>query len=158
MPRLVYLFGVALVLVTGAFLLTDALLGERPLDLRARCEKMLAMQLRVHHGTWAVDRAIAGTDDQKPTPANVRDALHLAAEQRQIVREANKVIRMLEAEGSAVAFLEVFMQVRDDMEVARHRLNGTDVGRVTQAIEQDIIDTLKEMIAALTKPKRELLA
>ena len=62
---------------------------------------------------------------------------------------------MLEAEGSAVAFPEVFQQVREDMKHVQRRLEVTDVGAVTQAIEKDIIDTLKEMIEALKKARKE---
>src|SRR5262249_32529559 len=67
-----------------------------------------------------------------------------------------KAIEMLEAEGSAVAFPEVFKQVREDMKHVQRRLGVIDTGVVTQAIEKDIIDTLKEMIEALKKARQEL--
>ena len=70
--------------------------------------------------------------------------------------EARKAIEILEAEGSAVAFPEVFQQVRDDMIHVQRRLGVSDVGAVTQTIEQDIIDSLKEMIEALKKAKQDL--
>jgi len=72
------------------------------------------------------------------------------------VLEASKAIEMLEAEGSAVAFPEVFQQIREDMKHVQRRLDITDVGQVTQAIEKDIIDTLKEMIDALKKAQEEI--
>jgi len=62
---------------------------------------------------------------------------------------------MLEAEGTAVAFPEVFQQVREDMKIVQRRLELADVAPVTQAIEQDIIDTLKEMVDALKKARQE---
>ena len=46
-----------------------------------------------------------------------------------------KAIEMLEAEGSAVAFPEVFKQVREDMKIVANRLENADVGTVTVAIE-----------------------
>jgi hypothetical protein len=64
-------------------------------------------------------------------------------------------IRLIEEEGSAIAFAEVFKQVRNDMDKVAKRLNGADVGAVTQTIEKDIIDTLTEMIAALKKARQE---
>jgi hypothetical protein len=65
---------------------------------------------------------------------------------------------LLEAEGSGSAFPESFQQVREDMKHVARRLASTpvDPGKVTQAIEQDIIDTLKEMIKALEQAKKEL--
>src|SRR5262249_31495037 len=73
----------------------------------------------------------------------------------EIVREANKATALLQEEGSAVAFPEVFTQVRDDMQHAARRLGKADVGPVTQTIEQDIIATLKEMIEALKKAAQQ---
>ncbi|MCC6421674.1 MAG: hypothetical protein IT429_25935 [Gemmataceae bacterium] len=125
-------------------------------ELKARCEKMLAMQIQVYNGTKAVARSIEGNADKKATRANIQDSLGLSDEEKKIVLEASKAIEMLEAEGSAVAFHEVFTQVREDMKQVQRRLGTTDVGKVTQAVEQDIIDTLQEMIKALEKAKKEM--
>jgi hypothetical protein len=125
-------------------------------DLKRACEKMLAMQIQVYNGTKAVARAIDANNDKKPTRANIQDSLGLSDNEKKIVIEADKAIQMLEAEGSAVAFHEVFTQVRDDMKNVERRLGAVDVGKVTQAVEQDIIDTLNEMIKALEKAKQEL--
>ena len=62
---------------------------------------------------------------------------------------------MLEAEGSAVAFPEVFQQVREDMKHVQRRLEIADVADVTQAVEKDIIESLKEMIEALKKAQQQ---
>jgi len=130
---------------------------ERLLEaLKSRCEKMLAMQLRVLDGTVAVARAIDNYPDKKAKRENLQDSLNLSDEEKKIVHEATKAIEMLEAEGSAVAFPEVFHQVRDDMKNVERRLGAVDVGKVTQAVEQDICDTLKEMIKALEQAKKEL--
>jgi len=117
---------------------------------------MLAMQIQVYNGTKAVARAIEGNNDKKPTRANTQDAIALSDEEKKIVFEASKAIEMLEAEGSAVAFHEVFQQVREDMKHVERRLGATDAGKVTQNIEEDIIDTLQEMIKALEKAKQDL--
>jgi hypothetical protein len=117
--------------------------------LQARCEKMLIMQKQVLVGTIDTDVAIKKTDDKKATAPLQREALKLADKEREIVQEANKCIDILEAEGSAVAFPEVFQQIRQDMMHVQKRLELTDVADVTQGIERDIIDTLQEMIKAL---------
>jgi hypothetical protein len=124
--------------------------------LQARCEKMLAMQMQVLAGTEATEKSILGNPDQKPKHENKQESLRLSDLEKDIVVEANKAIEMLEAEGSAVAFPEVFMQVREDMKHVQRRLEVTDVGAVTQTIERDIIETLKEMIEALKKARQEL--
>jgi hypothetical protein len=125
-------------------------------NLQARCEKMLAMQINVQEGTSRVAKEIDRTEDKKATRDQQQDSLRLSDKEKDIVTEATKAIEMLEAEGSAVAFPEVFQQVREDMKNVQGRLSVVDVGKVTQGTEQDIIDTLKEMIEALKKARQDL--
>jgi hypothetical protein len=79
----------------------------------------------------------------------------LSDEEDNIVMEASTAIRLIEEEGSAVAFAEVFKQVRGDMITVSGNLRKTDVGPVTVTIENDIIETLKEMIEALKKARQD---
>jgi len=124
--------------------------------LQARCEKMLAMQIQVLAGTETVFAKIQSHKDKLADNFDKRDSLKLSDDEKEIVVEATKAVEMLEAEGSAVAFPEVFKQIREDMKHVQRRLNIVDTGAVTQAIEKDIIDTLKEMIEALKKKREEM--
>lgn len=124
--------------------------------LEARCRRMLDMQVAVLHGTEQVHKAIEAQPDKKPARENQQASLKLSDDEKDIVLEASKAIEMLESEGSAVAFPEVFQQIREDMKHVQRRLGVVDAGTVTQAIERDIIDTLKEMIEALKKARQEL--
>ena len=123
--------------------------------LQQRCERMLAMQIEVRDGTVATDKATQNNADKKPSRTEVQRSLGLADREDEIVREATKAIALLQAEGSAVAFPEVFIQVRGDMEDVAGRLRKTDTAQMTQTIEQDIIDSLKEMIEALKKAQKD---
>jgi hypothetical protein len=123
--------------------------------LQARCERMLAMQIEVYEGTIRVDKAIAQNPDKKASRSEEQSALQLSDREQEIVREANKAIQLLQDEGTAVAFPEVFTQVRDDTQQVARRLGKADVASVTQTIEQDIIATLKEMIEALKKAAQQ---
>jgi hypothetical protein len=116
---------------------------------------MLMMQQQVLVGTEDLDKVIARNADKKPTAINKREALKLSDQEKDIVLEANKCIDILEAEGSAVAFPEVFQQIRQDMIHVQKRLELADPHVVTQGIERDIIDTLKEMIDALKKARQD---
>jgi hypothetical protein len=122
--------------------------------LQQRCQMMLAIQIEVQEGTVRLGKAIAQNEDHHAGRSEEQRALQLSDRERQIVREAKKALELLETEGSAVAFPEVFSQVRDDAENVSRRLGKADVGSVTQGIEQDIIDTLKEMIEALKKAQQ----
>jgi len=124
-------------------------------QLQGRCEKMLAMQIAVKDGTVALDKIIMGNPDKKSSRAEDQKALELSDKEDEISKEANKALTLIEAEGSAVAFAEVFKQVLGDMNTTAGRLRRADVGEVTVAIENDIIDALKEMVAALKKARKD---
>ena len=121
--------------------------------LQARCEKMLIMQLEVLAGTEDLDKVVQKNADKKPTQADKLASLKLSDKEKLIVQEADKCIDILESEGTAVAFPEVFQQIRADMKHVQKRLEVTDVGDVTIGIEKDIVATLTEMIDALTKAR-----
>jgi RNA binding exosome subunit len=119
--------------------------------LEQRCRRMLALQIGVRDDTVALDKVITSNPDGKATRADQQASLVLSDREEEIVKEARAGLRLLEEEGSAVAFAEVFAQVKGDMELVAARLRKTDTGVVTVTIEDQIIDTLKEMIEALKK-------
>src|SRR5262245_22796033 len=123
----------------------------RPSGFADRCQKILDLQIAVHEGTRSLHKVIQDTPDKKPRPEDQQAALKLVASQEDIILEATKAIDMLEAEKVAVTLLEVFREVRKDMERVQRRLKMSDVGMDTQAVEQEIIDALKEMNSALKK-------
>jgi hypothetical protein len=124
--------------------------------LQARCEKMLMMQIQVLAGTEELDKLIlTKRPDKLPTRQDKNESNGLADKEKDIVQEANKCIDILKSEGTAVAFPEVFQQIRDDMLHVQKRLELTDVGGLTQDIEKDIVATLKEMIDALKKARED---
>ena len=123
--------------------------------LQARCEKMYIMQLEVLAGTEELDKLVKANADKQPTQANKRDSLKLSDKEKDIVKEADKCIDILQSEGTAVAFPGVLQQLRADMKHVQNRLGISDTGVVTQDIERDIIASLKDMIDALKKAREE---
>jgi hypothetical protein len=126
--------------------------AEQPLDtLLSRCQKMLDRQIAVYNGTRGLYKVIQGTADKQPRPEDQQTSLKLSDNEKANVAEATNAINMLEAEESAVAFVEALRELREDMKRVQQRLEISDVGIATQAIEQDIIDTLTDLITALKK-------
>ncbi len=123
--------------------------------LEARCRKMLAMQIAVRDDTVALDKVIKDNPNGQATRADQQASNVLSDREEEIVKEARAGLALLEAEGSAVAFAEVFAQVKGDMETVAIHLRKTDTGVVTVTIEDQIIDTLKEMIEALKKAQSD---
>lgn len=120
-------------------------------NLQGRCERMLAMQIEVYEGTKRVDAVVKTYPDQKPTRAEEQRSQQLSTREGEIVREANAALRLLESEGSAVAFAMVMESVRDDMVAIERRLDKYVTNESTQHMEEDVITALKDMIEALKK-------
>jgi hypothetical protein len=64
-------------------------------------------------------------------------------------------LRLLESEGSAVAFAAMMESVRDDMVSIERRLDKYVTNESTQQREEDVIQALKDMIEALKKQIQE---
>lgn len=116
-------------------------------DFEGRCQRMLAMQITVHNNTKNLHRTIARTD--KLRPLDRQAARKIAESMKDIIREVTRMIDVLEAEGTAVAFPEVFQLLRQDMRRAQRRLENGQIGPATLSIELENIDTLREIVQAL---------
>lgn len=120
--------------------------------LEARFRKMLLLQLAVYEGTKRLDKV--------PKPQRTHnheiEASRLSNKETEIVVEADKALLLLREDGTAVAFPEALLQIREDMQQVVHRLAQAKVGKITQGIEEDIIAALEEMIEALKKAQKDL--
>lgn len=115
--------------------------------LEARFTKMLQMQREVYEGTVRLDKVPEGERNHNHEIESGR----LSVKEGEIVLETDKALALLREDGTAVAFPEAIQQIRVDMEQVVQRLGQFKVNDITQAIEQDIIASLEEMLAALKK-------
>lgn len=115
--------------------------------LEARFQRMLAQQIAIYNDTVQINKV----------PAAERVSRHelksqeLAIQENELVLDATKALALLEEEGTGVAFPEAVEQMRYDMRSIAERLQRVDVGLLTQTMETDVIDGIKEMIEALQK-------
>jgi hypothetical protein len=119
--------------------------------LEARFRKMLDAQIQVYEGTQRLDKVAEADRDRD----DLIEAGRLSRKQGEIAVEADKALAVLQEEGSAVAFPEAVIEIRDDMITVRDRLAEAKTGELTQSIEQDIIAALEEMITALEKAQQD---
>jgi hypothetical protein len=119
--------------------------------LEARFRKMLEMQLRVYETTMRVDKI---SENHRNRIIDI-EAGKLSSQEKRIVVEADRCLNLLREEGSSVAFPESVQQMREDMQFVADRLAKSDVGRLTQGIEEDIIEALEEMLEALEKAQAD---
>ncbi len=120
--------------------------------LESRFRRMLESQVRIYEETVRLDNV----PDERREPRVPVAAGRLATEERKLVVEAERALQLLLEEGSSLAFPETVSQMRDDMQQVAQRLDAAQVGALTQAIEQDIIAALEEMIEALQTAQQEL--
>jgi hypothetical protein len=120
--------------------------------LEARFRKMLDAQVQVYEGTVRVDQV---PKEQRDRDDEI-EAGRLSRAEAAIVIEADKCLSLLREEGSAVAFPEAVVEMRDDMQQVVDRLAEANVGSLTQSVETDIMTALEEMIAALKKAQKDM--
>lgn len=120
--------------------------------LEARLRKMLEMQNAVY------DETIKLAESASRVPAHELEiaCASQARQEDQIIGEADRALTLMREDGSSVAFPEALEQARDDMRSVARRLRDAKTDEVTQGLEQDIIATLEETLAALQKALKEL--
>ena len=124
-------------------------------DLERRIAKMLLMQTEVYEVTKRIDSTIK-KNDGKTEVADRQKATVEAEKEGNIAVEAEKALRLLEGEGTAIVFAGVLGEAKKDMESVKKQLDQTNVGPDTQLVEEQIIAQLKRMLEALKKAKQDL--
>lgn len=120
------------------------------LDVRLR--KMLDIERAIHAGTVRLDKI----PTSQRTHAEEIEAARLANDQSRVIVEADKALTLLREDGSAVALPEALAQAQADMRQVAARLGRAQADAITQAIEEDILTALEEMLAVLQKALDEL--
>ena len=124
-------------------------------NLEARCGLMLSLQIEVYEATKAIDGVVLKNNGAKSN-SEIQKSQEQADKELKIVGVADAALKLLESEGSAVAFARVLEEVRVDMAAIQRRLNDTYVGKDTQGIEENVIAMLKEMVQALKKAQEDI--
>jgi hypothetical protein len=113
---------------------------------------MREIQQRIYETTLSLDKI---PRDKWNRQMDIR-AGQLAFDEKKLVVEADRAYTLLVEEGSSIAFPETVDQMREDMAQVADRLAASDVGRITQGVEEEIIQTLDELIEALQKAQQDL--
>ena len=79
----------------------------------------------------------------------------LSTEQLKVAMEGQRAMLLLKDEGSSQAFPEALEQVIRDSQMVVTRLGSADVSKNTQAIEDEIIGALDEMIQSLQEVQKK---
>jgi hypothetical protein len=121
-------------------------------EVRRRLEELRDGQREVNLATLELRRAMAIQDPWRNAPSDVAKVKPLA-KQHALRHAAKALIARLEAEGTAVTFVEVLQQLRQDMTEVAARLEKMDLGADTRTLQDEIVATLEEMLEAVTKTR-----
>ena len=125
---------------------------ERSLaSLETRLRRMLEMQNKVLEETLRLQEI---TGEQASRQIEIR-ASNLAGQERKILDEGRRAFLLLREEGSSTAFPEAMEQVNTDIGNVAERLAKADIGKLTTTVEQEIVSSLEEMVAALAQVQKE---
>lgn len=125
---------------------------ERSLaSLETRLRRMLEMQNKVLEETLRLQEI---TGEQASRQIEIR-AGNLAGQERKILDEGRRAFLLLREEGSSTAFPEAMEQVNTDIGNVAERLAKADIGKLTTTVEQEIVSSLEEMVAALVQVQKD---
>ena len=125
---------------------------ERSLvDVETRLRKMLDLQRSVREQTEKLGNL---TGDLKDRSLEIQ-ANKLSIEQTKVVMEGQRALLLLQDEGSSTAFPEALEQVNADAQAVSKKLSEANVSPSTQAIEDEIIGALEEMLDSLKQVQKK---
>jgi len=121
-------------------------------SLEARFQRMLAQQTQIYDETV----------DLNETPvAQWLDTMfarsrEVAQQQAELQIECNQTLGLLQEDGTSVAIVLSVEDIAQDMQTISGRLRESKVGRLTQSLQTDIIEALKELIEATQKEMQDM--
>lgn len=121
-------------------------------DLQARLRKMLAEEYKIERET----KQLSKVKESNRNSTHSQRSIRLSRRQSAVSLEAEKALLVLREEGSSVAFPEAVRALNEDMLNVADRLQKILLDDLTLAMEDDIIQSLKEMIDALQQEMDEL--
>jgi len=124
--------------------------------LDARLRKMLQLEKAIRSQTEQLEKQQTQPETENSSPRQIQIlASRLSVDQSKVIEDADAALVLLQDDGTAQAMKESLEQTRFDMQEVEERLRRADVGTTTQNIENTIIESLQEMIDAVTQAKKD---
>ena len=120
-------------------------------DLQRRFRAMHTEQQAIKDQTVSLD-ASAATSLSRADQLTIAD---LTVRQQRLADQAQTCRQILADEGTTIVFPYVVTQIAEDMTVAATRLAQEKIGLLTQAVQQEIIDALAQLLQAASHMQQE---
>ncbi len=121
-------------------------------SLEARFQRMLTVQTQIYDETTDLN---ATPVDQWLDTMFARSR-EVAQHQAELQIDCEQTLGLLKEDGTSVAIVLSVEDISVDMRSVAGRLKESKVGALTQTLETDIIDSLKELIEATQREMREM--
>ena len=120
-------------------------------DLEARFREMLSEQRGINGAT----AALASVGQEHFQRAQQLELAELSTQERSLAEKASACGHILDEEGTTIVFPRVVGQVAEDMIAVADRLAAQHVGPLTQAMQQEIVETLEQLLEAVKRMEQE---
>ncbi|MBL8820236.1 MAG: hypothetical protein JNL58_29705 [Planctomyces sp.] len=120
--------------------------------LEARFQRMLTLQTQIHEGTVEL-----GTTPQEQWPEQYYlRARELSQQQTDLTSECAQTSGLLREDGTSVSILIAVEDIERDMNTVSGLLRENKVTGLTQSMQLDVIEAIKELIEATQKEMEEM--
>ena len=120
-------------------------------DLEGRFREMLLKQRAINESTARYDQL--GRDNF--TRAEHLQLADLSTQERTLSEDAASCLHILDEDGTTIVFPNVVGHLSEDMGTVADRLAAYQVGALTQAIEQEIVETLEQLLGAVQRMRQD---
>jgi len=120
-------------------------------DLEGRFREMLFKQRAINEATVRLDQKGAEGFGR----AERLELADLSVDERSLSQDAATCLHILDEDGTTVVFPRVVGQISEDMGTVADRLAAIRVGVLTQTIEEEIVQTLEELLQAVQRMRQE---
>lgn len=120
--------------------------------LEARFQRMLSLQTQIYEDTVA----IGSTPRKEWLNTAIANCQQLSQQQSDLTRECSLTVGLLREDGTSVAILIAVEDIETDMRTVSGRLQQTKAFELTQSMQTDVIEALKELIETAQKEMEEM--
>jgi hypothetical protein len=111
-------------------------------SLEARFQRMLQTQTAIHEGTTGV----AATPQKDWLDLNYGRCRELSQQQSELSQECAQTVNLLQEDGTSVAIVIAVEDIEADMRSVSGWMQEYKVGELTQSVQTDILNSLKQLI------------
>lgn len=121
-------------------------------SLEARFQRMLLAETAIHEGTVGV----AATPQKDWLDLNYGRCRELSQQQSELTQECAQTVNLLREDGTSVAIVIAVEDIEADMSSVSGWMQEYKVGELTQSVQKDILDSLKQLIETTQKEMQQM--